>query len=106
MHVIKRSTLLDYGKRHVQVQDALMKWYSTVSECEWTGPADLLKDYPRASIIDGHRVVFDIKGNAFRMLVYVQFKKQWMKQGTVFIKRIMTHAEYDELEMKTIRYEG
>ena len=106
MHIIKRGTLVDYGKRHAQARDALMKWYHAVCAMDWTSPADLKRDFPSASMIDGHRVVFNIKGNAFRMLVYVQFRQHWMKQGTVFIKRVMTHAEYDQLDMNDLHYEG
>ena len=106
MHIIKRTTLIAYGKKHAHVMDALMKWYKSASVCEWTSPADLKRDFPSASLIDGHRVVFNIKGNAYRLLVYIQYKQTWMKQGTVFIKRVMTHAEYDQLDMNDLHYEG
>lgn len=106
MQIIKRTTLTEYGKRHAPVMDPLMKWYKTVRTLQWTSPTELKRDFPGASLIDGHRVVFNIKGNAYRLLVYVQYKQPWMKQGTVFIKRVMTHAEYDKLDMNDIHYEG
>ena len=106
MHVIKRATLIDFAERHADVTQALLSWYKTVSEADWTTPNDLKKQFPSASLIDGHRVVFNIKGNEYRMLVYIQYRQPWMRQGTVFIKRVMTHAEYDKLDMKNTHYEG
>lgn len=106
MHVIKKKTLEDHGAEHGDVLDALRSWHQLVKREDWTTPADLKRRFPSASIINDERVVFNIKGNAYRLLAVVAYRQEGMKQGTVFIIRVMTHAEYDELDMKILSYEG
>jgi len=106
MHIIKKKTLEAFGKRHADARQALLSWHYTVKKEDWTGPNDVKLKFPSASIINDERVVFNIKGNNYRLLAAVSYRQEGMKQGTVFIIRVMTHAEYDRFDMKTLGYEG
>lgn len=74
-----------------------MLWYNEVSGKKWSSPKDIKRDFATASIITNNRVIFNIKGNKYRMVVAMNYERQW-----VLIKFIGTHAEYDKIDANTV----
>jgi mRNA interferase HigB len=105
MRVIARRTLKLFirsraGHRDYSALEAsLDAWYSEVSKQTWRSSADIKRNYASASIISADRVVFNIKGNSYRLVVAVDFEK-----SIVFVKWIGTHAEYDRIDVRMVRY--
>jgi mRNA interferase HigB len=97
MRVIARSTLRDYWKIHSDVEDALRTWYYEASRATWLSPADVKEDHRSASIIAGNRVVFNIKGNNYRLIAAMRYDI-----GIIFIRFIGTHGEYDNVDAETV----
>jgi len=79
---------------HADSEGALRAWLAEVQSASWGSMADIKFRYPSASIIDSERVVFNIRGNNYRLLV-----KLWFPGQMVFIKFIGTHAEYDRVDV-------
>ena len=106
MRVVARSTLTNFVKQRVQraqrriVQDHLATWYSVASKAHWKNSAEIKRDIVSASIINSTRVVFNIKGNDYRLVVSINYQKQ-----SIFIKWLGTHAEYDKIDVATIRHD-
>lgn len=105
MRVIARKTLLRFveglksSKDQRAVKAALDAWFHEVLRAEWKTPADVVKDYANASIVGPDRVVFNIKGNSYRLIVAINYRHH-----IVFIKWLGSHAEYDKIDVKTVRY--
>lgn len=78
---------------------ALDSWFSEVARAEWKSTADVKRLYATASIISADRVVFNIKGNSYRLVATMDFEK-----AIVFIKRVGTHADYDRIDVRTVQY--
>jgi mRNA interferase HigB len=75
----------------------LKTWYDTVMNADWHTPSDVKKTYATASILKDSRIVFNIKGNSYRLIAKFNFEKQW-----VFIRFIGTHKEYDKVDANSI----
>ena len=105
MRIIARKTLRQFveklrgSKDHKAVKSALDAWFHEVLHAEWNTPADVLKAYANASIVGPDRVVFNIKGNDYRLVVAINYRHQ-----IVFIKWIGTHGDYDKIDVKTVKY--
>ncbi len=105
MRIIARRTLLDFAaslrgsKDHRAVKSALDSWFHEVFSADWHTPADVTRNYANASIVGDDRVVFNIKGNAYRLVVAIDYRRH-----VVFIKWLGSHAEYDKIDVKTVRY--
>lgn len=105
MRIIARKTLRQFVERlrgskdRKSVKSALDAWFYEVLRADWKTPADVLKAYANASIVGSDRVVFNIKGNDYRLVAAINYRHQ-----IVFIKWIGTHADYDEIDVKTVRY--
>src|SRR5205809_3421698 len=103
--MIARRTLRQFVKRlhghkdQRAVESALRSWFHEVQACNWKSPADVTASYANASIVGKDRVVFNIKGNAYRLIAGIDYRRQ-----IVFIKWIGSHAEYDRIDVKTVRY--
>lgn len=106
MRIIAKETLERYGKRHTQALQPLRAWHDLVKKESWAAPEDIKHTFPSVSFVGGDRLVFNIKGNAFRLVARVRYKKPSTKTGVVYVIRIMTHAEYDKVDVTTLRYEG
>ena len=106
MRIIARKTLRQFveklrgSKDQKAVKSALDAWFHEALHADWKGPADVLKAYANASIVGPDRVVFNIKGNGYRLVVAINYRRQ-----IVLIKWLGTHANYDEIDVKTVRYE-
>lgn len=97
MRIIAKSTLIDYWARHPDTEQPLLTWYREVKKEDWDTPATLKARYPSASITKGNRVIFNIKGNNYRLVVMVSYQKR-----IVFIRFIGTHAEYDHIDVEEV----
>jgi mRNA interferase HigB len=97
MRIIARSTLRDYWEIYSDVEDALKTWYYEASRAAWQSPAEVKEAHRNASIIADNRVVFNIKGNKYRLIVAIRYDI-----GIVFIRFIGTHAEYDKVDAETV----
>lgn len=86
-----------YWIKHSNSEQYLKTWYDTAMNSSWKTPNDIKKTYANASILKNGRIVFNIKGNSYRLIVKFNFEKQW-----AFIRFIGTHAEYDKINADTI----
>lgn len=97
MRIISRSTLRDFWESHPDAEGALKTWYYDASHADWKSPTDVKAVYSSASIIANNRVVFNIKGNTYRLIVAIRYDI-----GIIFVRFIGTHAEYDKVDAETI----
>ena len=99
MHVIKRKTLVEFYEQpgHQDAQGPLETWYYEATRAEWASPADVKDQYRSASILKGNRIVFNIAGNKYRLVVKVNYSSK-----TVFVRFIGTHQAYDKINAETI----
>jgi mRNA interferase HigB len=97
MRVIARRSLREFYNKHADSKLSLDVWFHEVAEARWTGPQEIKRRYPSADILPGNRVVFNIKGNHYRLIVKIHYNTQ-----IVFIRFVGTHAEYDKVDAATI----
>lgn len=97
MRVISRRALREFWEKHSNAQQALQAWYADAKRAKWYPPADIKREYRNASIVANNRVVFNVKGNQYRLVVAVQYQ-----YGIVYIRFVGTHAEYDRIDVTTI----
>ena len=97
MRVIAKKTLRDFWETHSDSEQQLKSWYQETSKAEWTGPKQIKLEYPSASFLADNRVVFNIKGNHYRLIVRINYDYQM-----VWIRFIGTYAEHDKIIAKTI----
>jgi len=97
MRVIARSTLRDFWEKHSDTEDALRAWYQDANQARWKTPEDIKSVYASASIITGNRVVFNIKGNQYRLIVAVNYQ-----YGVVYIRFIGSHQDYNKVNAETV----
>jgi len=97
MRIISRKTLRDFYEKHTDAKAPLEAWFQESIEARWGGPQDIKARYPSADIISGNRIVFNIKGNAYRLIVKIHYNT-----GIVFIRFVGTHAQYDRVDAATI----
>ena len=105
MRIIARRTLREFveglsgRKDHRAVKAALNAWFDEVSKAVWTSSADVKRLYATASIVSAERIVFNIKGNDYRLVVSVDFEK-----SIVWIKWIGTHKAYDRIDVTEVEH--
>ena len=97
MRVIAVKPLRLFWQQHPQAENALRGWYAEASMAKWATPADIKAVHRNASFLGNNRVVFNIKGNDYRLVVAVRYSQQLM-----FVRFIGTHAEYDRIDAETI----
>lgn len=97
MRVIAKKKLRELWEKHSDCEQQLKAWYQEASKAEWTNSNQVKTEYPSSSIIGSDRIVFNIKGNNYRLIVKLNFDYQM-----VWIRFIRTHAEYDKINAKTI----
>ena len=97
MRVIAISTLRDFWEKHPAAEQQLNAWYDEARHARWNTPQDIKDRYASASFVGNNRVVFNIKGNDFRLIVAVSYRFQ-----AVYIKFVGTHAEYDRIDAATV----
>ncbi len=97
MRVIAKKTLKEFWTIHGEVEQQLKAWYREAEVAVWKTPQDIKSDYPSASILANNRVVFNIKGNHYRLVVKINYAF-----SLVWIRFVGTHAAYDRIDANTI----
>ncbi len=97
MRVIAKKILREFWEKYTDSEDQLKTWYKEASKANWDSPNDLKADYAKASILKSSRVVFNICGNKYRMIVEINYLRHW-----VFIRFIGTHKDYDKVDADNI----
>ena len=97
MRVIAVSTLRAFWERHPDAEQPLKAWYEEAMSAAWARPADIKVQYRSASVLKNRRVVFNIKGNDYRLIVAIAYKLQ-----IVYVKFVGTHKEYDAVDAETV----
>jgi len=97
MRVVAKKILREFWKIHADSEDQLKTWYKEASKAAWNNPTNIKEEYIKASILKDGRVVFNICGNKYRLVVDINYLRQW-----VFIRFIGTHTEYDKIDANTI----
>ncbi len=100
MQVLSHKTLKAFWETHPDAEDALTNWFDVVEDADWTTPNDVKAAFSTASFLADNRVVFNIRGNHYRLIVRIAYRYK-----SVQIKFIGTHAEYDKIDANTIHYE-
>ena len=100
-NVITRKTLLDYCNRYPAAAVALQEWYHELVQSDFKNFNELKKCYANASIVADDRVVFNIMGNKYRLVVRIVFDFK-----AIQIKWFGSHAEYDKINVTTIQFKG
>ena len=105
MRIIARRTLREFvarlkGRRdHPAVKTELDSWFAEASRARWASSADVKRLYASASIVGSDRVVFNIKGNDYRLAMAIDYEK-----SIIWIKWIGTHADYDRIDVRKVRH--
>ena len=97
MRVIAKKILRDFWAKNSNCEQQLKSWYKEAEEASWKNTNQIKKDYPSASILADNRVVFDIKGNNYRLIVRINFYYKM-----VWIGFIGTHAQYGKIDVTNI----
>jgi mRNA interferase HigB len=93
MRVIAKKTLREFWSRHPDCEQQLKAWYKEAEGARWKSPRDIKKYYPTASFLADNRVVFNIKGNHYRLIVRINYP-----YGVVWIRFIGKHSQYDKID--------
>jgi mRNA interferase HigB len=97
MRIIALGALQNFWRRHPDAEIPLRSWYANASHADWRSPADIKAAYRTASFVANNRVVFNIKGNDYRLVAAVHYSR-----GMMFIRFVGTHREYDKVDAGTI----
>ena len=100
MKIIALSTLKAFWIENSEYQDAkepTLAWHRHTLHADWSTPSDVKQDFRNASILKDGRVVFNIAGNKYRLVVWINYA-----YGVVYIRFIGTHAQYDKIDAQTI----
>jgi mRNA interferase HigB len=99
MRIISKSTLRKFWEHHphADAQGPLEAWYEEASQASWTCPGDIKRLYRHASLCGNNRVVFNIAGNKYRLVVEMQYQA-----GIAWVKFAGTHAQYDRIDVETV----
>ncbi len=87
----------DFWQSHADCEQQLKSWFREAIKAEWKNPNDIKEEYPSASILNNNRVVFNIKGNNYRLIVKISYEYEM-----VWIRFVGTHNEYDKINANTI----
>jgi len=100
MRIVAISHLRTFWEKNPEAEQPLKSWFDEVKKAAWSQPAEIKAQYRSASILKNRRVVFNIKGNDYRLVVSVAYRYQ-----AVYVKFIGTHAEYDATDAETVELE-
>ncbi|HMQ00911.1 MAG TPA: type II toxin-antitoxin system HigB family toxin [Cyclobacteriaceae bacterium] len=99
MRIIAVQTLKYYIKKYPDAEQAILSWYDEAETTDWSSPNELKSQYKNASILNNKRVVFNIHGNSYRLIVDIEYRLK-----IVFIVWFGTHKQYDKIDAKKISY--
>jgi mRNA interferase HigB len=97
MRIIAKRTLREFWRVYPDAEEPLLAWYREVEQEDWDTPAKVKQKYGSASILGDNRVVFNIKGNDYRLVVKINYPYR-----VVYIRFVGTHAEYDEINVEEV----
>ncbi|MFN2260492.1 MAG: type II toxin-antitoxin system HigB family toxin [Psychroflexus sp.] len=97
MRVIAKRTLREFWEINPDSEQQLLVWYREATKEDWNTPNEIKSQYASASILKNSRVVFNICGNKYRLIVEINFPRKW-----VFIRFIGTHNDYDKIDANNI----
>ena len=97
MKIIKLSALKDFWEQHSDAEQSLKAWYAEAKAADWQEPSDIKSHYRTASILKDSRVVFNISGNKYRLVVKINYRF-----SVIYIRFIGTHKEYDAIDAEAI----
>lgn len=97
MRILAKRPLREFWQRRPDAEQPLLAWYREVLQEDWDGPAKVKAKYRNASIVGDDRVVFNIKGNDYRLVVRINYPYR-----VVYIRFVGTHAEYDRIDVEAI----
>jgi mRNA interferase HigB len=97
MRVFAKKILREFWEKQADSEEQLKTWYNEALKSIWTSPIDIKSEYPTASILKSGRVVFNICGNKYRLIVQINYLRKW-----VFIRFIGTHKKYDKIDANKI----
>ena len=97
MRIVAKRTLRSYWQQEPRAEQPLKAWYAVAAKADWASPADMKRDYRTASFVAGNRVVFNIGGNRYQLIVRFDYPHR-----IGFVRFVGTHAQYDAVEAATI----
>jgi len=97
MNIVSKRTLVEFYNKHPQAKTPLEVWHQDVKKAVWKTPNDIKKIYANASFLEDNRVIFNIKGNDYRLLVHIDYLRKIVR-----VKFIGTHKDYDKINAKDI----
>ena len=97
MRIISRKALIDIYANHADAKGPLESWFHEAKSAAWKVPQDIKNDYRSADILPGNRVVFNIKGNNYRLIVKIHYNT-----SIIYIRFVGTHGDYDKIDATTI----
>ena len=97
MHVVSKSTLREFWGKRPDSKTPLMAWYREASKATWQNPAQVKAIFGSADVVKDNRIIFDIGGNKYRLVVHFHYSAQIAR-----IKFIGTHNEYDKIDPSTV----
>jgi mRNA interferase HigB len=97
MRIIALRTLREFWQKRPDAEIPLRSWYAEASRADWRKPSDVKAAYRSASLVANNRIVFNIKGNDYRLVVAVHYDR-----GAMFMRFVGTHAEYDQIDAGSI----
>ncbi len=97
MHIVSLKQLRLFWQKHPDAEEPLRSWHAIARRAQWRTPVEIRADYGSASFVGKNRVVFNIKGNDYRLIVVAEYQK-----GRLFIRFVGTHAEYDRIDAATV----
>ncbi len=97
MRVIAKKILRDFWEKYNDSEQSLKTWYKEALKANWKSPNEIKNEYAKVSILKSGRVVFNICGNKYRLIVDINFDRRW-----IFIRFIGTHKEYEKVDANKI----
>ena len=97
MRIISRKRLIEFWVKHPDAEQPLRAWYTEAKKAYWRSPAEVKSFYRNVSVVGNQRLVFNIKGNDYRLVVLVDYS-----HSKIFIRFIGTHQEYDQINATKI----
>lgn len=97
MRIIARKTLREFWKKHADAEQPLKAWFREVEKADWANPAAIKSAYRSASFLEDNRVVFNIAGNKYRLLVKINYPYR-----VCYIRFVGTHKQYDKIDVREV----
>ena len=97
MRIISRKALREFWQHYPDAEQPLKAWYKTAQDAVWRTPVDVKEQYRSASLVGDNRVVFNIAGNKYRLIVVVRYRIQ-----RIYVRFVGTHRAYDSTNVNEV----